>query len=73
MLNQAHVEQAHDALIAVLETERIPMDPAASQYISACLDVLCWLLEHAHNPNFERNLAMIAAALADAQQPEIVQ
>lgn len=67
MINRERVEQAHELLCWTLDARTATaVDQTASRYLSAALDVLCWLLEHEHNPNFEDNLERIRQAFEDA-------
>jgi hypothetical protein len=55
------IQKAHDLLTQALLGE-IPwpwgdQDPETVAAIRGAVDVLCWILDHDHNPNFAGNLA----------------
>ena len=58
--SEEEIQRAHDAIAAIVLRE-VDFDypPGALQAAHHCLDVLCWILNHDHNPAFGDNLAMI--------------
>lgn len=61
----AEVQAAHDRLVALLLGEvPNPFSDIEQSTLVASADVLCWVLEHAHNHNFGKNIAAIDAYLA---------
>lgn len=63
MRDQDEVQRAHDLLVAVLLGE-VPglVDQKDEALIAAQADVLCWVLNHAHNETFGGNLAKLVRA-----------
>lgn len=54
------IQAAHDLLVAISSGDvpnPLPVDSTAN--IRAVIDVLCWVLRHRHNRNFERNLTAL--------------
>ncbi|MGH9665770.1 MAG: hypothetical protein ACRD9L_15195 [Bryobacteraceae bacterium] len=70
MITHDAAEQAHQTLVKLLEIPR-PIEPIALHYISAALDVLCWVLEHPHNPNFADNLSRLERAVEARRQEDL--
>jgi hypothetical protein len=61
----SEVQKAHDRLVALLLGEvPSPFEGDMEATLVACADVLCWVLNHAHNRNFAKNLLAIDAYLA---------
>ena len=51
------VQFAHDTLLAMLTGDvPVPVDPSTRSRIAIACDVLCWVLKHQHNGEFEKNL-----------------
>lgn len=62
----AEIQRAHDLFIAIV-TGEIPC-PFAGQpkdLMIAALDVLCWVLQHDHNPHMENNLRTLEQGLRE--------
>ena len=51
------IERAHDLLAGILNGD-VPLElaPEDERQAHTALDVLCWVLEHQHNPTFANNL-----------------
>jgi hypothetical protein len=59
------IQAAHDRLTAIVLNEvPNPFTNTPQEVLTASLDVLCWVLHHDHNPNFERNLAAVDSFFA---------
>jgi len=60
MKAELEVYAAHDRLIALLNrelpTELAPKDTQSEAALVGALNVLCWVLEHDHNPRFQELL-----------------
>lgn len=57
MRTPEEIQHAHDILIAVILDEApYPRTEEQEKEIVAALDVLCWILGHNHNENFQSNL-----------------
>ncbi|MGH9665553.1 MAG: hypothetical protein ACRD9L_14100 [Bryobacteraceae bacterium] len=69
MMTPEAIAQAHDTLVRLLEAAK-SLDQTALQYVSAALDVLCWILEHEHNPNFGPNHVRMERALQILRREE---
>jgi hypothetical protein len=66
MRPECQIQAAHDCLAAIVLGEvSCPGGEDTRDAIHAALDVLCWVLEHDHNPHFARNLGKIQAELFD--------
>lgn len=60
MRSEAEIQRAHDMLSAVILGELpAPLTEKTRLGLHAACDVLCWVLNHDHNPNFEKNLDAI--------------
>jgi hypothetical protein len=60
MKSEAEITRAHDILVGVILKE-LPMELEGriKMLMRAQADVLCWVLEHDHNNNFQRNFEAI--------------
>jgi hypothetical protein len=61
MRSEEEIQHAHDLLGAIV-TGQIPCPPdAVIGNMKRMVTVLCWVLEHEHNPTFADDLARIMA------------
>lgn len=68
MKSETELQRVHDLFVAII-TEEIAMpklSAAAIRNIHACLDVLCWALDHDHNSTFAANLRQVREQIAAA-------
>lgn len=69
MLRDAlQIQRAHDLLVGCLTDPRLKdkLPEGAAKVAAAQADVLCWVLEHQHNPRFGEELRLVEAALREA-------
>ena len=67
MKNRNEIQKMHDKLIAVLLNE-VPspfVGPDAHKAMTACTNVLCWVLDHDHNRAFQDLIDDLDAFLLD--------
>lgn len=67
MKTEAEIQRAHDILLAVLLKD-VPnpfKDEGSIKGLNAAASVLCWVLEHDHNPQFPKNLEQIERYLKE--------
>jgi hypothetical protein len=58
--SEEEIQKAHDAIATIVLGEvDFGYPSGALQAAHHCLDVLCWILNHDHNPAFGDNLTMI--------------
>jgi hypothetical protein len=62
MRSESEIQEAHDLLTGFF-LEKYPMPPCQKTILAmhATADVLCWVLEHKHNPAFDENLKQLRA------------
>lgn len=66
MRSEQEIYKAHDMLSAIMSEEvPHPFDAEVLLGMHAALDVLCWVLEHPHNPTFPANLRKLTQYLAE--------
>ncbi len=73
MKTKAEIQRAHDVLCNIIITPELKdqFDAHQMKNIVQNCDVLCWVLDHDHNPTFQANLKVVEAILA-AQGWELV-
>jgi len=61
MRTQAEITAAHDRIVGTIlgEAPTPWPDEQSRRALIAAADVLCWVLEHDHNPNFGKNLVAL--------------
>lgn len=65
MRTKDQIQKAHDTLV-LIATGKVPHPcPDNKNAIITAADVLCWVLEHDHNPTFKDNLDKIEMFLAE--------
>jgi hypothetical protein len=64
MKAESDIQRTHDLLVGIILKE-IPavFDPQLLDHINIAASVLCWVLEHQHNPTFGQNIAKLEADL----------
>lgn len=64
MRGEQEIQQAHDLLGAIVTDEiPYPADEGERGNMKRMVTVLCWVLEHEHNPTFGQELARIMARI----------
>ena len=65
MKTPMQIQRVHDAIVPVLCGE-LPVRLSGHDrlYFAAVASVLCWILEHDHNPSFARELESLEQNLA---------
>lgn len=65
MRAELEIAAAHDRLVAILQGE-MPFDttPQEMETAATLASVLCWVLQHDHNPRFQQLLDIIDARAA---------
>lgn len=67
MKTQIQIQRAHDMLLAMILREvPIHLTEEHKKTISLTASVLCWVLEHDHNPMFGQLLAELEHIATDA-------
>ena len=69
MRNENEITRAHDLLVQVIKgqvPEAVELDRETDISLIAAEDVLCWILCHDHNSNFDHNLQALRGALDEA-------
>lgn len=62
MRSQEEIQRAHDLIVSGLLQKPEPVfDPRDLPMAKASADVLCWVLNHDHNGNFQENLTGLEA------------
>lgn len=67
MRSEEEIQEAHDLLVAI-KLREVPtqLSPQAMSALTVAASVLCWILRHDHNPNFEMNLTKLREDLTKA-------
>jgi hypothetical protein len=67
MKSREQIQRAHDVLHALI-TERpdLAKTERTLDRALACCSVLCWILDHLHNPRFAQLLATVELEIANA-------
>jgi hypothetical protein len=75
MRAQQEIQRAHDLFTGIILGD-VPSpfgfgnELGATQFAMRCqTDVLCWVLQHDHNPHFAKNIARIEAKLREDGYP----
>jgi hypothetical protein len=64
MRSYEEIQRAHDQLLPLITGDiPFPLAEEDRRHLHACLDVLCWVLEHNHNQAFAVNLDRLGADL----------
>lgn len=64
MKSEKEIQRAHDVLIGVILREaKVEASEGDKQRLVACCNVLCWVLEHEHNPGFAKLLGEVERAI----------
>lgn len=58
MRTERQIQRAHDAVCMAIQQSPF-RDGGSELALRACLDVLCWTLEHHHNDTFENSLNLV--------------
>ena len=66
MRSPEEIQHAHDLLVGLITGDiPNPVPPEQMPVVNGACDVLCWLLEHSHNPTFADNLRNLENSLRD--------